>query len=438
MEFSRSDYLEKLVMHSGNHMIKIVTGIKRCGKSYLLNRIFYKHLTDSEVKPENIIRFAFDFDEDIDKLDAFYPELETRINVGKNQYVINSKKFRAYISSIIGNNTEFYYLLLDEVQLLENFAGTLNGYLNYDNLDVFVTGSNSKFLSSDIATEFRGRGDVIAIQPLTFGEYYSAIGGDKREKLFEYMRYGGLPLCALSPDAESKQNYLTNLYNTIYLADIKQRNHIRRPEEFDSVVNIMASTIGSVTNTEKLTNTFNSTLKSHITGVTVKKYIEYLADAFLISPAKRYDVKGRKYIGSLQKYYFSDLGIRNSILGYRQFEVTHLMENLIYNELIYRGFSVDVGIVEKNVHNENGNGTRVYYEVDFVANKGSIRYYIQSAYSLPDEEKQEQEEKSLDGIKDNFEKVIITFDDFVTYHKNQKGYTVMNIFEFLQNRSLVD
>ncbi len=438
MEFKREEYLNKLTSRIGNHMIKIVTGIRRCGKSYLLNRIFYKYLSENGTKPANIIRFAFDFDDDVDKLDAFFPELPTRVKDDKGHFLVNSKKFRAYISSLIKNENEAYYLLLDEVQILENFVGTLNGYLNYENLEVYVTGSNSKFLSNDIATEFRGRGDAIFIQPLTFAEYYEAMCGDKREALFHYMRYGGLPLCVLAKDEVSKQEYLSNLYRTIYLKDLKDRNSIKKIEEFDSVVSVMASLVGSTTNPTKLVNTFQSNLKCKITAETIRKYLAYLEDAFLLSKAQRYNVKGRKYIGSNEKYYFTDLGIRNSILGFRQVEPTHLMENLIYNELIHRGFLVDVGVVDKNVRAANGNGAKEYYEVDFVANKGFKKIYIQSAYSIPDIEKEKQEEQSLDNINDNFDKVIITFDDFVTYHRNQKGYIVMNLIEFLLNKDYLN
>ncbi len=434
MEFKRDEYLNKMINHEGNHMVKILTGIRRCGKSYLLNKIFYKYLIAKGIKQENIIRFAFDFDDDIDKLDTFIPDLPNRIKDDKGHLVINSKKFRAYISSLIKNENETYYLLLDEVQLLDNFVGTLNGYLNYENLEIYVTGSNSKFLSNDIATEFRGRGDVIHIQPLTFMEYYENSTKDKRQALFEYMKYGGLPLCVLANDEESKQEYLTNLYQTIYLKDLKERNNIKKIEEFNSIVSVIASSIGSSTNPTRLVNTFKTCIKSNITSVTIRKYLTYLEDAFIINKAQRYNVKGRKYIGSLEKYYFSDLGLRNSILGYRQFEPTHLMENLIYNELIHRGFSVDVGIVEKHEKLSNGNGTKKYYEVDFVAYKGFEKYYIQSAYSLPDQEKIKQEECSFDNIHDNFDKIIITFDDFVTYHKNPKGYIIMNLLEFLLNK----
>ncbi len=434
MEFKREEYLNKLITHKGNHMIKIVAGIRRCGKSYLLNKIFYKHLLGSGVKDENIIRFAFDFDDDIDKLDEFFPNISSKLKDEKGNMVVNSKKFRAYISSLLKNTNETYYLLLDEVQLLENFVGTLNGYLNYENLEIYVTGSNSKFLSSDIATEFRGRGDVIYIQPLTFIEYYEAKGGEKRSTLFEYMRYGGLPLCVLASEENSKQEYLSNLYKTIYLKDLKERNNIKKIEEFESVVLVMSSLIGSATNPTKLVNTFQTNLKSKISIETVRKYLTYLEDAFLINKAKRYNVKGRKYVGGMEKYYFIDLGIRNSILNFRQVEPTNLMKNLIYNELIHRGFLVDVGIVEKNIRLRNGNGSKAYYEVDFVATKGFEKFYIQSTYSMPDELKERQEEQSLDNIKDNFDKIIITFDDFVTYHRNQKGYIIMNIMEFLLNK----
>ena len=437
MEFKREEYLEKLKKAINNHMIKIVTGIRRCGKSYLLNKIFYKYLINSGVKKENIICFAFDFDEDIDKLDKYLPEEQTKVKDDKGNIVINSKKFRLYIYDQIKDNNETYYLLLDEVQLLENFVGTLNSYLKHDNLEVYVTGSNSKFLSNDIATEFRGRGDVIFIQPLSFYEYYEAFKGDKREALFEYLRYGGLPLCALNKDEVSKQNYLSNLYKTIYLNDLIERNKIKKIEEFDTIISIMASIVGSSTNPTRLANTFKSNTKSNINIETIRKYLTYLEDAFLLSKAQRYNVKGKKYIGSLEKYYFSDLGIINSILNYRQFEPTHLMENLIYNELIHRGFKVDVGVVIKNVKSNNGNGEKIYYEVDFVCNKGFDRFYIQSAYSLIDEDKLKKEEQSFDNIKDNFDKVIITFDDSISYHRNEKGYIIMNLFEFLLDKDSI-
>lgn len=438
MEFKRQEYLDKLINHQGNKMVKIITGIRRCGKSYLLNNIFYNYLINNGVKKENIIRFGFDLDEDIDKLDGFYKEVNTKIKDENGNLVINSKKFRAYISTLIKNDDEKYYLLLDEVQLLENFVGTLNSYLNKENFELYVSGSNSKFLSSDIATEFRGRGDIIYIQPLTFEEYYSTIGGDKRNALFNYMKYGGLPSCALLNNDEEKQEYLLNVYKAIYLKDLIERNKIKKHEEFDDVLSIIASCIGSLTNPRKLANAFESNIQSKITPITIRKYIDYFIDSYLIKKAERYDVKGKKYIGSSSKYYFADLGIRNVLLNFRQFEPTHLMENLIYNELIHRGFLVDVGIVTKNEKNKNNNGIIVNYEVDFVINKGFKKYYIQSVYSLSAEEKIKQEEKSFDLLHDNFEKVIITFDDFVSYHLNEKGYVIMNIFEFLLNKGYIN
>lgn len=438
MEIKRDDYLNKLISHEGNHLIKIITEIRRCGKSYLLNKLFYNYLINKGIQKNNIIKFAFDFDEDIDKLDEYLIEMPTKIKDESNNLVVNSKKFRKYISSLIKNNNEKYYLLLDEVQLLENFVGTLNGYLNYDNLEIYVTGSNSKFLSNDIATEFRGRGDLIIIYPLSFNEYFNVFNDDKKERLIEYMKYGGLPLCLNYDDEESKQEYLINLYKTIYLRDLIERKKIKKIEEFNSLISVIASSIGSFTNPSKIQNTYKSNLKSEITIETIRKYLTYLEDAFLINKVSKYNVKGRKYIGSLEKFYFSDLGIRNALLGFRQLESTHLMENLIYNELINRGFLVDVGIVEKNIKSKEGTSQKIYYEVDFVANKGSKKFYIPSTYSFIESNEIKQELNSFKNLHDNFPKIIITFDDFVTYHQDENGYIIMNIFEFLLNKEYLN
>lgn len=435
MEFSRTKKLTELISKENNRLIKIVTGIRRCGKSYLLNHIFKRYLLDKGVKKENIIEFAFDFGDDIDKLDAYFPEEETRIHIKgtKNDYSINAKKFRAYIKEQTQENGQ-YYLLLDEVQKLENFAETLNGFLRYDNLDVYVTGSNSKFLSSDIATEFRGRGDVIYLQPLSFREIFDAIGGDKRDILDEYLRYGGLPQCVLAEGNQNKENYLTEVYETTYEKDILDRKKIKNAAEFRILSEIVSSSVGSLTNPQKITNTFKTNGKSLISVSTIQNYLSYLEDAFIIKTAKRYNIKGRKYIGAPCKYYYSDLGVRNAVIGFRQFEKTHLMENLLYNELIYRGFNVDVGIVEKYVANQSSSYSKKNYEVDFVANKGSQRFYVQSAYFIDEESKEEQEKRPLREIDDSFKKVIITYDSAKPYYETN-GFLIMGLLDFLLNEN---
>ena len=431
MEFKRTKKLNELISKENNHMIKIITGIRRCGKSYLLEHLFKDYLLKKGNPVSNIIEFSFDFGEDIDLLDSYFPDEETRIHVRgtKDEYVVNAKKFRAFISEKTRGDG-IYYLLLDEVQKLDNFAETLNGFLRHENLDVYVTGSNSKFLSSDIATEFRGRGSVITLQPLTFKEIYDAVGGDKSELLDEYMRYGGLPLCVLSNGDQNKEEYLREAYNTVYAKDIIERKKIRNKNQFRELVEIVSSSVGSLTNSEKIANTFGSAEKSRISVVTVQNYLSYLEDAFIIKEAKRYNVKGRKYIGAPRKYYFSDLGVRNAVIGFRQFEKTHLMENLIYNELLYRGFLVDVGVIEKFEKNESGSYSKKNYEVDFVASRGSLKYYIQSAYSIEGKDKLDQEEKSLKDIEDSFKKIIVTFDTVRPYY-NENGFLVMGLVNFL-------
>ena len=431
MEFSRTDKLNELISKENNHLIKIVTGIRRCGKSYLLAHIFKRYLLGKGVKEENIIEFAFDFGDDIDKLNEYFLDEATRVPVKgtKNDYEINAKKFRSYIKEKTQKDGQ-YYLLLDEVQKLENFAETLNGFLRYDNLDVYVTGSNSKFLSSDIATEFRGRGDVISLQPLTFREIYEAIGGDKRDLLNEYLRYGGLPQCVLANGDLNKENYLTWTYETTYEKDILDRKKIRNTAEFKVLSEILSSSIGSLTNPQKITNTFKTNGKSQISVRTIQNYLSYLEDAFIIKTAKRYNIKGRKYIGAPCKYYYSDLGVRNAVIRFRQFEKTHLMENLLYNELIYRGFNVDVGIVEKYVQNQSNSYSKKNFEVDFVANKGSQRFYIQSVYFIDEDSKMEQEVRALREIDDSFKKVIVSYDSVKPYY-NDNGFLIIGLLDFL-------
>lgn len=436
MEFPREKQLQELINAENNRMIKIVTGIRRCGKSYLLNKIFRQYLINKGIAENHIISFAFDFDEDIDLLNSYFRDEQTKVHVKgtKDSFVVNSKKFRAYIQDKTKTKGN-YYLLLDEVQNLENFAGTLNGFLRYDNYDVYVTGSNSKFLSSDIATEFRGRGDIIHLYPLTFKEIYNAYGGDKTEVLDNYLRYGGLPLCALSGTEEQKEKYLLSGFKTIYARDIIEHGKIKHESEFNVLSEIVASSIGSLANTKKIVNTFRSKANSNISNNTVSRYLSLMEDAFVISKANRYNVKGRKYIASPCKYYFSDLGIRNAILQFRQVEKTHLMENLIYNELLYRGFNVDVGVVEKYALNDTQSYSKKNLEVDFVANKGSLRYYIQSAFSIDDEAKKQQEEKSLDQLDDSFKKIIVTYGQSKPYY-NEKGYLIIGLINFLLENQL--
>lgn len=431
MEFPRNEKLNELISKENNHLIKIITGIRRCGKTYLLKHLFKKHLLDKEIKADHIIEFAFDFGHDIDKLDAYFPNEETRIHIKgtKNDYVISARKFRAYIKDQTTKDGN-YYLLLDEVQKLENFAETLNGFLRYDNFDVYVTGSNSKFLSSDIATEFRGRGDIVNLQPLSFKEIYDSFGGDKRDLLDEYLRYGGLPLCVLANGKQNKENYLSQAFETIYEKDIIDRKKIRNTSEFRTLAEIISSSVGALTNPLKIENTFKSNGNSSVSNNTIQHYLEYLEDSFIIKSAKRYNVKGRKYIGSPSKYYFSDLGIRNAVIGFRQYEKTHLMENLLYNELLNRGFYVDVGVVEKYVSNPSGSHSKKNYEVDFVANKGSQRIYIQSVYSLEEDSKKQQEEKSLKEIDDSFKKVIVVYGSMRPYY-NTSGILIIGLIDFL-------
>lgn len=437
MEFSRQNKLNELIASQNNHMIKIITGLRRCGKSYLLNTIFKNYLLANKVKESNIITFAFDFDEDIDKLDKYYEDEPTKVHIKgtKNLYNINSKKFRAYIKELT-KKKGFYYLLLDEVQYLENFSGTLNGFLNYENYDVYVTGSNSKFLSSDIATEFRGRGDVIKLYPLSYKEIYETLKGDKNNLLYDYLKYGGLPLCVLSKTNEKKERYLETLYNTIYTKDLIEHSRIKNEDELKELMEVVSSSIGALTSTDNIANTFSSKKHSHISNVTVAKYLSFVEDSFLILKTKRYNIKGRKYIGSPYKYYFTDLGIRNVVLNFRQFEITHLMENLIYNELLYRGFNVDVGVVNSYKKNKTGTNSLKFLEVDFVANKGSKKYYIQSAYSIEEEKKKEQEEKSLMNIDDSFAKIIIVHDDIKPYY-NDKGILIIGLLNFLLDDHLI-
>ncbi len=440
MEFERKRYVENLRLRRHNGLIKVITGTRRAGKSYLMNELFYRTLLTDGIPRDHIIRFAFDADEDIDRLDPYFPDEETRVRAGKNGTVVNAKKFRAFIREMTSEDKD-YYLLLDEVQLLENFVGTLNGFLRHKNLDVYVTGSNSKFLSSDIATEFKGRGTEIHVLPLSFEEYRNGLGLTPQDAWKEYIETGGIPLVALMPSREEKTSYLKNLCEETYLKDIIQRNGIRRSAELSELFDVVASSIGAPVNTVKITNTFQSVTKKTITDDTVSRYIECFEEAFLISKARKYSIKGRKYIGAPFKLYFEDVGIRNVRLNFRQIEESHLMENILYNELRYRGFSVDTGMLEINERTDRTdvNGKAIYavkeLEVDFVATKGNQKLYIQSALSMDRSEKEAQEKRPLHIINDSFKKIVITKDG-LNPRIDEKGITIVDLFDFLSDETI--
>lgn len=415
-EIKRNSYLKQLISGKQNGLIKIVTGIRRCGKSYLLFKIFRNHLLEQGVTPDHIISLALD---DI-----------------LNEEYCDPKKLVLYIKENI-KDSQIHYVLLDEVQMVDNFVGALNSLLHIDNVDVYVTGSNSKFLSSDIATEFRGRGDEIRIYPLSFSEFLSEYNGDKNDAWRDYITYGGLPLILALESSQQKSNYLHNLYQTVYLKDLIDRNGIKKAVEFDALTKVMASSIGSPCNPNKLSNTFKSVSNTDLSSITIDNYLGFLQDAFLLEKASRYDIKGKKYIGTLSKYYFVDMGLRNCLLGFRQIEETHLMENVIYNELRSRGYLVDVGVVETRTRTENQGMLRKQLEIDFVVNNGSKRYYIQSALSLPNEEKIEQEMASLKNVSDSFQKIIIVKDNIVPHH-NESGILFINLYDFLLNREILE
>lgn len=424
---NRDYYLNQLIARKHNSLIKVITGIRRCGKSYLLNTIFYKHLLDNGVKEDHIIKFAFDSAEDLNKIS------EDLIEINENNKKVDPKKFLTYINNLVKDD-DMHYLLLDEIQNLGAFESVLNGYLRKDNLDIYVTGSNAKFLSKDVITEFAGRGDEIKVLPLSFAEFMEGYKGEKAEGLQEYMTYGGLPFVTLIATPEQKISYLKNLFEETYVTDIKKRNNLKKNNmEIDELLDILSSSIGSLTNPTKLSNTFKSVKNKTITRNTLQKYIEYVKDSFLIDEAKQYDIKGKKYINSPQKYYFTDLGLRNARINFRQLEQTHSMENVIFNELKLRGFNVDVGVVEIRTKDSFEKEQRKRLEVDFVANKGYLRYYVQSALAMPTLEKEEQEQLSLRKIDDSFKKIIITC-DFTIKHYNENGILIINIYDFLLNK----
>ena len=405
----RNKYIRQLIENRHNGLVKVITGIRRCGKSFLLFNLFKQQLQKEGVDNDHIIEMAFD-------------------DFGNRKYR-NPDKFYQYIKSLI-KDENMYYILLDEVQMMDEFEDVLNGLLHIPNADVYVTGSNAKFLSKDIITEFRGRGYQIHISPLSFSEFMSVYQGSKEEGWIEYLQYGGLPPVVLQPTAEGKIKLLKDLWKETYLIDILNRNRIKNNAELEELLCMLASGIGGLVNPQKLSNTFKTNKNITIAPATLKTYIDYCSDAFLIEEANRYDVKGRKYIGTPMKFYFSDLGLRNALINFRQIEKTHLMENAIYCELRRQGFNVDVGVVVFNGKDENCVSFRKQLEVDFVCNKGSRRYYIQSALSLPTPEKMDQETNSLRRIDDGFEKIVIVGEHLVSNHDNN-GILFMSIYEFM-------
>ncbi|MBQ7474658.1 MAG: ATP-binding protein [Clostridia bacterium] len=409
MEIKRDIYLDRLIRREKNGLIKIVTGVRRCGKSYLLFNLFHNYLLEKGVKEDHIIEIALD--------DRSNKELRDPDNMLK------------YVKErIVDKDT--YYIILDEVQLLAEFEDVLNSFMHIRNADVYVTGSNSKFLSSDLVTEFRGRGDEIRIYPLSFREYCSVYEGGADEAWDDYFTYGGLPLILSRETPEEKADYLTSLFRKVYLSDIVDRHKVRNREELDELVDILASAVGSLTNPLKLANTFKTVKKKTISDKTLKKYMDYLMDAFLVSKAVRYDIKGRKYIGSPAKFYFEDVGLRNARLNFRQMEENHIMENIIYNELRIRGYHVDVGLVEQFGKNSENKTTKKQLEVDFVVTRGSEKYYIQSAFALNTPGKQEQEERPLNAIGDSFKKIIVVGDN-IKVRRNEMGIVTIGIRNFL-------
>ena len=412
MTFNRKLYLQKLISADGNGMIKIITGIRRCGKSYLLFNIFREYLLSQGVPKNHIISIAMD-----DR---------------RNKHLLNPDNLLDYIDKTLVNDGQKTYIILDEIQMVTDFIGVLLSLMHMSNVETYVSGSNSKFLSKDVVTEFRGRGWEIRVRPLSFAEYYEGVGGNKEEALQDYYTFGGLPAAAMMTRQEDKEAYLQDVYRTIYLKDIVERNRLQNEEGLEQIVRVLASAMGATVNTSKIANTFKSVANLKMSAHTIDKYISLLQDAFVISEALRYDVKGRKYIGADSKYYFEDTGIRNAILGFRQVEYSHLMENVLYNELCSRGYTVDIGLVETWEKDGQGKSVRKILEVDYVVNRGSQRIYIQSAYMMPDADKLQQEQRPLNKIGDNFRKVIIV-GDHGRAHYNDDGIYRLGIYDFLLN-----
>lgn len=425
----RDLYLNRLIERMNNGSIKIITGIRRCGKSVLLFNIFGDYLLKSGNDEAHIIKFAFDSEDDLNLIG------ENPIDLAENNRKVDPHKFSAYIKSKITDDKQ-YYLLLDEVQQLGAFETVLNGFLYRKNLDIYVTGSNSKFLSSDVITEFRGRGDEVRIYPLSFSEFYSARGGDKYEAWDEYHIFGGMPALFERKSDEQKAKYLQALMSTVYLTDIVDRNNVAYKDELDSIVDFLCSAIGSLTNPKKISDTLKSVKGKSVSDVTAKNYLSYLTDAFLFAEAKRFDVKGKKYFGTPLKYYVADVGLRNARLNFRQTEENHIMENVIYNELRIRGYTVDVGIVETK-ETSGGKRQTKQLEIDFIANKGNKKYYIQSAYEMPTEEKLRQEKRSLIKVKDSFKKIVIVKEN-IRPQIDENGIVTIGLINFLLDENSLD
>lgn len=416
MVINRDNYLNKLIERKHNGMVKVITGIRRCGKSFLLFKLYKEYLLSSGVDKNHIIEIALD-GIDVDELR-------------------DPKQCYKYIKNQILDEGE-YYVLLDEIQFMKRFEEVLNSLLRIDNIDLYVTGSNSKFLSKDIVTEFRGRGDEIHIYPLTFSEFYAAFGGEYEEAWDEYLNYGGLPALLAMNNSRQKMDYLKSIFDNVYMKDVIERNKIKNKDEINTLVDILASAIGAPTNPTKIANTFSTERHSSYTNKTISSHIDYLEEAYLISKANRYDIKGRKYIGANLKYYFTDVGLRNARLNFRQQEPTHLVENVVFNELLARGYSVDVGIVEVNQKNKSGKNTRKQLEVDFVINLGNQRYYIQVAYDLSTKEKQDQEYNSFRNIPDSFKKIVIVNGASKPW-RNEEGFVIMGMKYFLLDDNSLD
>lgn len=416
MIIARDKYLQQLIAAKGNGMVKIVTGIRRSGKSFLLMTLFHQHLVSQGVQENHIIELS----------------LDNR----KNKSLRNPDTLLDFIESKIQSDQQMHYVILDEVQLVDDFVEVLLSLMQDKRLDVYVSGSNSKFLSKDVVTEFRGRGDEIHLFPLSFNEYYTAVGGDKRDAWKDYYTYGGLPQVLLTESDEKKINYLTDLYELTYLKDIVERNHLRNVDGLRTLIRILASDIGAPTNPKRIENTFQSTEHVRIKDSTIRDYIGYLQDAFLIEEALRYDVKGRKYIGTETKYYFADMGVRAAILNMRQQEETHIMENIIYNELRMRGYHVDVGMVETWTTTAQNKTMRMPLEIDFVVNKGAERIYIQSAYHMTSEDKERKEKRSLLNVNDNFRKIVIVDDD-IKRKTDEQGIVTISLLDFLLDQNSI-
>lgn len=430
MRIERTKYLQELIDRKHNGLVKVITGIRRCGKSYLLFTLFYDHLIAEGVKKENIITLELDQTENIRYRNPF--ELDR------------------YLRSLIRDNGEMHYVFLDEIQFVENvknpyvengaeitFYDVLNGLMRIKNADIYVTGSNSKMLSTDVLTEFRGRGDEVRVQPLVFSEYMQAYDGDKFDGWLDYYTYGGLPAILERKTDSQKADYLERLFEETYIKDIVERNRVKNPDDLEDLLNVVSSCIGSLTNPNRLSNTFKTEKGVDLSKTTIEKYLGYFEDAFLIEETKRFDIKGRRYINTPKKYYFTDVGLRNARLHFRQQEENHIMENIIYNELIYRGFRVDVGIVEVCEKQADGTFRQKQLEVDFIANKGSQRYYIQSAFNLPTDEKIRQEIRPYMAIEDSFKKIVVT-KNHMKLQRDENGIATMSIYDFLLNPDSLD